>query len=184
VLAVLLVGLERRSHKADRSLRRAERRAGRGAVGEERVEEILGHLPDDHVVIHDLEASYGNIDHVVLAPYGVFVIETKSQWGRLSTNGSTLLLNGRPLPKDPVEQSLRNALWLRDRIRRHTGLEVFVHALVVFTRACASEPLPKLRGVQILEARHLLEVIAQTHGKEIPADRVLPAIASGPVTEL
>jgi LmbE family N-acetylglucosaminyl deacetylase len=180
-LVIVLQVLEKRTDRAERRLRKAARQANRGAEGEERVEEILARLPDDHVVIHDLLGDYGNIDHVVVAPHGVFAIETKSHWGRLSCEGSTLLVNGRPLPKDVVAQTVRNALWLRDRTKEQTGLEVFVHAVLVFTRARASMPLPKLKGVQIVEARRLLEVIGQSHGRPIPAGQIASAITTDPV---
>jgi hypothetical protein len=43
------------------------------------VTQILSALDDNYVLINDAMFSdgYGNIDHIVLAPNGIFVIETK-----------------------------------------------------------------------------------------------------------
>jgi len=176
-LVIVVKTLEKRSDKAERRLRKAARQAKQGAEGEERVEAILARLPDDHVVMHDLLGDYGNIDHVVVAPHGVFAIETKSHWGRLSCDGPTLLLNGRPLPKDAVAQTVRNAMWLKQRIRERTGLEVYVHGLLVFTRGFASAPLPKLRGVWVTTGSYLLWAIGKPRGEAIPVDEIVAAIA-------
>ncbi len=176
-LALVLRVLDRRVTKSDRHLRKAIRRADQGAEGEERVEEILARLPDGHVVIHDLMGDYGNIDHVVVAPHGVFAIETKSSWGRLSSVDGKLLLNGRPLAKDAVAQTVRNAMWLKELIKQRTGLEVYVHALLVFTRGIASAPLPRMRGVWVTTASYLLWAIGKPQGQAVPVDRIVAAIA-------
>jgi len=176
-LVIVVQTLEKLTDKAERRLRKAAQQAKQGAEGEERVEAILARLPDDHVVIHDLLGDYGNIDHVVVAPHGVFAIETKSHWGRLSCDGPTLLLNGRPLPKDVVAQTARNAMWLKERIRERTGLQVYVHGLLVFTRGFASAPLPKLRGVWVTTGSYLLWAIGKPRGEAIPVDEIVAAIA-------
>jgi hypothetical protein len=173
-----MLWLERRSGKVDAKWRQEERRAGRGADGEERVGDILGQLPDDHIVLHDIVASYGNIDHVVLAPRGVFAVETKSHRGRVTSDGVALFLNGRRLPKDPIRQALRNALWLRDRIRERTGLEVFVQPLLVFSRGFIPRPLPRLKGVFVTESQHLNQMIGQIRGRALPVERLISALTA------
>ena len=79
---VLLLLLRVLADVADREtsrLLKAERRALRGASGEEVVGAILSGLGQDYFAIHDLESPYGNIDHIVFARSGsVFMIETKA----------------------------------------------------------------------------------------------------------
>jgi Nuclease-related domain len=65
-----------------------------GAVGEQSVAELLAYLPDDYVLLNDLvlPGHPGNIDHVLIGPCGVVVIETKRWAGtvvgdRWSVNG-------------------------------------------------------------------------------------------------
>lgn len=59
---------------------------GKGALGEKRVSHILEKLPKDrYTVFNDVmfRTEFGStqIDHIVVSPYGVFVIETKTMQG-------------------------------------------------------------------------------------------------------
>src|SRR5438552_9799700 len=48
----------------------------KGLEGEERVGELLEALvPDGFLPVHDLDLGFGNVDHVVIGPTGVFAIE-------------------------------------------------------------------------------------------------------------
>jgi hypothetical protein len=61
-----------------------------GYEGENRVSKILSSaLSDEYYLINDVMVSdgYGNIDHVVLGPNGVFVIETKNYSGKIACQG-------------------------------------------------------------------------------------------------
>ncbi|MEM4704061.1 MAG: nuclease-related domain-containing protein [Candidatus Bathyarchaeia archaeon] len=64
-----------------------------GAEGEETVAKHLSLLGDPYQVIHDvvLPNMRGNIDHIVLGPNGVFVIETKNNNGFITCNGDSWL---------------------------------------------------------------------------------------------
>ena len=54
-----------------------------GDIGEKVVADSLDTLPQDYFVFNDvnLPKSQGNIDHVVVGPNGIFVIETKNYRG-------------------------------------------------------------------------------------------------------
>jgi hypothetical protein len=60
-----------------------------GAAGEEIVAQHLSHLDSPYRVVHDivLPRMRGNIDHVVLGPNRVFVIETKNHKRFIKCNG-------------------------------------------------------------------------------------------------
>jgi hypothetical protein len=60
-----------------------------GAVGEEKVAGTLAMLGDPFHVVHDvfLPNTRGNIDHVVIGPNGVFVLETKNNNGYIACEG-------------------------------------------------------------------------------------------------
>ena len=61
---------------------------GRGAAGERMTGKALRGLPADWYVRHDLQARYGNLDHVVVGPGGVFLLDSKNLGGRaLVENG-------------------------------------------------------------------------------------------------
>jgi Nuclease-related domain len=70
----------------------------RGAAGERRTARLLGPLErQGWVVLHDLAVpgSRANVDHLVIGPGGVFVIDSKLYRGRLQLDGSGRLWHGR-----------------------------------------------------------------------------------------
>ncbi len=69
-----------------------------GAGGEERLGPILASLEaDGFVVLHDLRVPRGreNIDHLIIGPPGIFVVETKTYKGSVRVRGGELYINGR-----------------------------------------------------------------------------------------
>lgn len=58
-----------------------------GKMGENRVARKLNWLSDEYITLNDvlLPTCYGTtqIDHIVVSPYGIFVIETKNYKGRI-----------------------------------------------------------------------------------------------------
>jgi Mn2+/Fe2+ NRAMP family transporter len=50
----------------------------KGALGEWLTAEALKALPDGFAVINDVTKKLGNIDHVVIGPTGVYVIDAKN----------------------------------------------------------------------------------------------------------
>lgn len=59
----------------------------RGAAGENAVARVLANFPADFHVINDLSTPFGNLDHVVIGPTGVFVIDAKNWRGIVTANG-------------------------------------------------------------------------------------------------
>lgn len=88
---------KRSREKAERLMRHAELYE-RGAAGEERTAEVLRALPAEWTVLHDVSwpgRRMANIDHVVIGPAGIFVIDSKNWSGRLVVDGEVLRQNGR-----------------------------------------------------------------------------------------
>jgi len=82
-----------------------------GAIGEQKVENILKKLPDHYTLINDFCYNFSNpikyngdfiksiqIDHLLISQAGIFIIETKN-WSNLSINNLDL--------RSPVQQILR-----------------------------------------------------------------------------
>ena len=70
----------------------------RGAEGEVRTAGVLASLPPEWTTLHDLRwpgRRLANIDHVVLGPGGVFVIDSKNWSGRVEVIQNVLRQNGR-----------------------------------------------------------------------------------------
>jgi hypothetical protein len=94
-------------------------------------------------VFHDLPGDGFNIDHVIVAPAGVFCIETetrgKPQHGR-SVEDATAIYDGHGLrfpdvtDDVPVRHARDRARWLANWIKRATGLVIPVQPAVALPR--------------------------------------------------
>jgi hypothetical protein len=72
-----------------------------GAEGERRTARSLRGLSKaDWQVIHDVDVGRGNIDHVLVGPAGVFVLETKQLNGDASVRRGVLSVHWREDPDD------------------------------------------------------------------------------------
>lgn len=85
-------------------------------------------------VLHDVPADGFNIDHVVVAPRGIFAVETKSfRKPRSSADaGHEVTYDGEMLrfpdftTKEPIRQAHEQACWLSRELREAIGKEVKV----------------------------------------------------------
>lgn len=88
----------RQREKAERLQRSAELWE-RGAEGERRTATALSQLPKESwTVFHDLRwpgRRFANVDHVVVGPPGVFVIDSKNWSGSITVSDKVLRQNGR-----------------------------------------------------------------------------------------
>src|SRR2546427_3353528 len=68
----------------------------KGRLGERLVADLLSGLPDEYWLINDvtLGLARGNIDHVLIGPCGVVVIETKRFAGNVRCRGDDWSING------------------------------------------------------------------------------------------
>ena len=87
----------RQREKAERLLRSAELYE-KGAEGEQHTASVLAALPTDQwTVLHDRRwpgRKLANVDHVVVGPPGVFVIDSKNWAGRVAVKDGVLRQNG------------------------------------------------------------------------------------------
>jgi len=89
-------------------------------------------------VFHDLvNDKIGNIDHIIIAPHAIFVVETETS--RKPNSGRSdhcVVFNGRELrfpnltTDKPVRQAARNARWLEKYLVRMTGIELPVYPIL------------------------------------------------------
>jgi hypothetical protein len=93
----------------------------RGAAGERRTARLLAPL-ERHgwAVLHDLAipGSTANLDHLVIGPGGVVVIDSKRYRGRLRLDSDGLLWHGRHL----LVSALRRILWEADQADEVLGV--------------------------------------------------------------
>ena len=108
-----------------------------GAWGEERTAKVLEPLLSrGWVILHDLTRIKSNLDHVLVGPGGVFVLDTKNWVGTANANGDQLTLT-RPDGKSGynsqalAQQARRQGAELNRVLRQRSGLSPWVSAVVV-----------------------------------------------------
>jgi hypothetical protein len=94
-----------------------------GRDGERYVGQLLEQMrPCGYHVFHDVIGPSFNLDHVLVGPCGIFLIETKT-WSKNSAGGTlsyvegSLILNGKILDKNPIDQVKASARWLHNELR-------------------------------------------------------------------
>lgn len=124
----------------NRNLDAISERWGAGAQGEIEVGRELERLHKaGFYVFHDWDSGRGNVDHFVIGPQGVFVVETKAWKGEISCENGKLLRNGKPIPgKDVTKQAMAEAMAVRDLLRSSSGIEGFVRPVLCFSGATLS----------------------------------------------
>lgn len=150
----------------DKELDKQLDKAFKGAQAEVKVSEFLQGLPYGYAVINDLECPMGNIDHIVLGPTGMFMIETKSHKGiiTLSRDERILLHNHLPFEKNVLKQMFNQLFWLRDELNYMGKKAPFIYALMVFTDAVVDVDKP-IKNVSIINKDCLIEHITTKGGK-------------------
>ena len=93
-----------------RRLRREVRNLRLGWEGERVVGDLLDGLrTKGYFVFHDVPAPGFNLDHMIISPQGVFVVETKTHSkypdSRVYFDGTKVLLDGREPGRNPLDQA-------------------------------------------------------------------------------
>lgn len=130
----------------------------KGAVGEEKTENWLRKLDSRYAVIHDLAIAgcKANIDHVVIGPTGVFVIDSKRYRGKITENREGELWNGRY----PLARAIESVRWQTTKLSDVAG-GVEVNAILCIH----GSELPRRNlfknGVRIVGPRGMLRALEQ-----------------------
>jgi Nuclease-related domain len=147
-ILIILPALKGIGRRIDRSIKE-ERRAVRGAKGEELIGSILEELGEDFLVFQDLPSPYGNINHLVLSKRtDLFLIETKAHGGRVNVLNGDLRINQHPPEKDFIAQVVRNTAWLSEQLEAKLSTKVWIEPILVFANAYVERCEP-IRNVQI-----------------------------------
>lgn len=140
-----------------------------GWEGEKQVTKLLNDkLSDDYILINDLclDNGEGDIDHLVLGPRGIFVLETKNWSGQITCDGDEWQRPGkRNFKSSPSRQVKRNAAKIKrviDSSQAFRPLGIWIEGIVVFTNNHAALHLNN-PTVAILKLPQLSNYIV-THG--------------------
>ncbi len=110
-----------------------------GKRGELRVTQSLSKLPDNYVLLNDLvlPSGRGNVDHLVIGPNGLFVIETKNYASNVKCYGDQWFVNGKRIPSLSC-QAKGNALTVRKNLQKvfaeHRARLPYVEPIVSFVK--------------------------------------------------
>ena len=133
-----------------------------GIQGEQRVGEVLDNLkPHGYRVFHDIQGDKFNIDHVVVGPTGVFVIETKTRSkptgrkAKVKYDGRRVLVDGKAPDRDPIKQARAVSDYIRDIIHR-TNLNPPIRPIVVFPGWWVAERQSRKSQVWVLNEQRLI----------------------------
>lgn len=136
----------------------------KGAEGERRVGNCLSRLSDEYVVFNDFTPRDAqgnfrpwNVDHIVIGPTGVFVIETKNY-----TSTRVEPVQTSPRTADDVAQASKNAMDLKKKLELWSGgrlSNVFVEAVLVFAQDHAHVENLREGTTNVLPLRLLLRNI-------------------------
>jgi hypothetical protein len=137
----------------------------RGAGGERRTARLLSQLEQyGWAVLHDLAVpgSRANIDHLVIGPGGVFVIDSKQYRGRLQLDGSGRLWHGRY----PLAPTLRTLSFEADQA-----------AQVLPDPGVAVVPVVAVHGAQVPSGKVVMAGVPVVAARRLPSMlRALPAV--------
>jgi hypothetical protein len=132
-----------------------------GLDGEKAVAEYLDLLREEGFrVIHDIPANTFNIDHVLIGPQGVFMIETKTLSKRqgvasLEYDGERIFVGSSLLSRNPVSQAKSQAYWLHEKLKNWMGKSLYVQPIVVFPGWDEIQQKSDSAQVWVLPPKHL-----------------------------
>jgi hypothetical protein len=131
----------------------------RGAAGERRTARLLAPLERrGWAVLHDLAipGTQANIDHLVIGPSGVIVVDSKRYRGRLRLDSYGMVWHGRHL----LVSALRRVLWAADQADEALGVaDVQVAAIVAVHDARVPWGLLQADGVTIVPAQRVPDLL-------------------------
>ncbi|WP_238409450.1 nuclease-related domain-containing protein [Bacillus safensis] len=127
----------------------------KGALGEYKIDIQLSQLPKDFLFLNDVmienpssSTGYSQIDHIVISPHALFVIETKNYQGTIygGKKRKTWLVNGKFPFMSPLAQNYGHI----QAIKRCAGNLIDISSvvsLISFTKRCTFKVDEELRKI-------------------------------------
>lgn len=178
IIAAIAIGF------ATRDLMRVKRklqRAKLGRDGERAVAQILAaNFGNDARVFHDVPGEGFNLDHVVICPRGIYVIETKTFSkrpgdARVVFDGKRVLVDGRAPSRDPVIQVRAAAGWLKRLLQDSTHRSLEVRGIVAFPGWYVENSRARGSDIWVLEPKAIAKWIGNEPVSLASADVALVA---------
>jgi len=125
-----------------------------GELGEYKINIQLDQLPKDYKYLSDLlvpnsksRTGYSQIDHLVISPYGLFVIETKNYSGEIKgkRDDKNWLVNNRFKMFNPLRQNYGHMKAIESITQSYKKLNFI--SMISFTMRCRFSIDPELRQI-------------------------------------
>jgi hypothetical protein len=153
-----------------------------GAQGELRTGRLLEPLEGEGFrILHDrkIPGSRANIDHIVIGPPGIFVVETKSLGGALQIRDDEVFVSGRRRTK-MIDEVKREALAVQTALAKELAARGWmVSPIICVHRADLPWLRSEVAGVRIVSGKDLVKRLREADYLLAPADvERLAALAS------
>lgn len=158
-----------------------------GLEGERMLPKYLASLDDRFYLINwvRLAGMDGDIDHILVGPPGIFVIETKNHGWYVSCTGDVWdykrverdgsVSNGHI--RSPSRQVKANARHLREHLEKTLGYSQWVEAVVVFTHPKARIEISDAT-VAVLHGRDVSEYVGSFKAQRVLSDGMIQKIVT------
>ena len=123
-------------------------------------EELIELIRQGATVFHDVRGHKFNIDHVVISPHGIFLIETKTyskpikKEAKISFDESHVFIDGKEYERNPIEQVKASTRWLQDLLKESTGVKFPIRPVILFP-GWWTDPIKRGQDIWILNPKAL-----------------------------
>ena len=147
----------------------------KGSIGERRVATELAKLPRDFRVLHDVlfktDRAMSQIDHLVISPYGIFIIETKTYDGWIFGDENSefwiqVLHNQKNRFYNPILQNLGHVRTVQRLLAGYKYIPY--HPIVVFDGGCELKKVPF--STPVIYLRQLTDLILNVKTEVVLGD--------------
>lgn len=140
----------------------------KGYIGEKRIRKLLDSLGEEYTVFNDVyvpkkSGEMTQVDHVLLSPYGIFVIETKNYSGWIfgqeqQKYWTQTIYNKKSRFYNPI---LQNNTHIK-ALRQHLNIDVPMHSIVVFSNAATFRFKEPFLQAYVIQNKQLKRTIQQS----------------------
>ena len=178
VVVAALLAMWLVAHRCFRRLDELERTQDhfrQGAAGEALVGLVLENFPDEFRVVNDLVTPSGNLDHVIIGPTGVFVVDTKDWRGVVAADDhGELTCNGQKVDRPYVRRFIARVMDVKDNVQAlASGVDTYFHPVFVFTSAHVEAKFGSTRTVHCIREDQLFDyVVNNESARELSPEAV------------
>lgn len=150
----------------------------KGYVGEQRIRKLLESLGEEVKIYNDLYVPKKNgemtqVDHVLLSPKGIFVIETKNYTGWIfgsesQKNWTQTIYKKKSRFYNPVMQNNTHV----KALQHYLNMDMPLHSIIVFSNAATFKFKEPFQQAHVIQTKHLKRTINQYTTQEISSEQL------------